>query len=62
METQTTKAIRGDFLAWSGGFPPESDKQIRVYVEAAPPADTDPGEVSSLLLNWTAEDEFSNRK
>jgi hypothetical protein len=62
METQAAKAIREDFLTWSGGFPPESDQQIWVYVEAARPSDTPAEEVTRLLLDWMAEEERSNRQ
>jgi hypothetical protein len=56
-DVQTAKVIREDFLTWSGGFPPESDGQIRVYVEAARPSDVDAEEVARLLLDWMAEEE-----
>lgn len=57
MESQAATAIREDFLTWSGGFPPESDQQIWVYVEAARPSDTEAAEVTRLLLDWMAEEE-----
>jgi hypothetical protein len=60
METQVAEAVREDFLTWSGGFPPESDQQIWVYVEAARPGDTDAVEVTRLLLDWMAEEEQSD--
>jgi hypothetical protein len=56
MEVQAAQAVREDFLVWSGGFPPESDEQIWVYVEAARPADTDPEQVTRLLKDWMAEE------
>ena len=55
MDEQTSKAIREDFLTWSGGFPPESDHQIFVYVEAARPKDSDEEEVREMLKAWMQE-------
>ena len=52
MDEQTTRAIREDFLTWSGGFPPESDDQIYVYVDAAAPKDSDENEVRKMLRDW----------
>jgi hypothetical protein len=33
--------VREDFQAWSGGFPPDSEEQVEVYVEYALPSDLD---------------------
>lgn len=35
MKPATAKAIKKHFRSWSGGFPPESDYQIYVYIDAA---------------------------
>ena len=48
-------SVREDFLTWSGGFPPESDAQIAVFVEAAIPADADPEVVRQFLAAWMNE-------
>jgi hypothetical protein len=61
MNAQTARAVREDFLNWSGGFPPESGQHIWVYVEAARPIDTDAWEVSTLLHEWLAEEEGSHQ-
>jgi hypothetical protein len=45
-------SIREDFLTWSGGFPPESNAQIAVFVETAIPADADPDFVRQVLTAW----------
>jgi len=42
-------------LVWSGGFPPESDAQITVFVETAIPADADPDVVRQILAAWMNE-------
>ena len=48
-------SVREDFLTWSGGFPPESDAQIAVFVETAIPADADPEVVRQFLAAWMNE-------
>ncbi len=55
MNATSRDAIVEDFLAWSGGFPPESSRQILCYVEFARPCDSDEAEVSRLLKNWMAQ-------
>ena len=55
MDERTAKAIRADFLAWSGGFPPDSDDQITVYVDYAAHTDWDSNEVRRLLEDWMQE-------
>lgn len=57
MDPTTAKAIKEDFLVWSGGFPPDSNEQIFAYVEAARPADTDEVEVDILLKDWMREEQ-----
>jgi len=48
-------SVREDFLTWSGGFPPESDAQIAVFVETAIPSDADPEVVRQFLAAWMNE-------
>ena len=55
MDEQTKQAIRADFLAWSGGDPPDSEHQITVYVDYAAHADWDSNEVRRLLEDWMQE-------
>jgi hypothetical protein len=57
MDDQTANAIRADFEEWSGGFAPESDHQITVYIDYAAPFDMDDEEVRRLLRAWMCEDE-----
>jgi len=52
VQEQLARAIEQDFLEWSGGFPPDSEEQIFVYVETSSPIDTDSQEVSELLRTW----------
>jgi hypothetical protein len=49
--------VQKDFEAWSGGFPPESDDQITVYIDYALPKGNDPEEVRAFLRNWMNETE-----
>jgi hypothetical protein len=56
MDLQTTKAIQDGFLVWSGGFPPESDQQIFIYVEYALRHDINAIEASNMLKNWMLEE------
>lgn len=48
-------SIHEDFLTWSGGFPPESDAQIAMFVETAISADADPEVVRQFLAVWMNE-------
>ena len=58
MEEYAVKAIKQDFLTWSGGFPPESDEQIFVYVETARSSETDDEEVRNLLKTWMENTQY----
>ena len=44
--------LKDDYLQWTGGFTPDTDNEISVYLESARPADTDPGEARSILRRW----------
>lgn len=57
VETLFESDIRADYLVWSGGFPPESTRDIFVYVEAARPIGSDPDAVALLLKRWLDESE-----
>ena len=59
MDEQTAKEIKRDFWIWSGGFPPDSDDQIYVYIDAAAPVDAGApdAELWDLLRSWMNEDE-----
>jgi hypothetical protein len=57
MDTKTAQAVKEDFLAWSGGFPPDSEQQIFVYIEYAHGANTDDVyDVRTMLRNWMQEE------
>lgn len=61
---QQTKADRlmDDFLSWSGGFPPDSDQQIFVYIETSCPEHFGADFARTILKDWmtsTKNDEAS---
>ena len=51
------QALAKDFLAWSGGFPPECDHEIVVYLDYALPEGFDREEVARFLEDWYASGE-----
>jgi hypothetical protein len=55
MDTQRVEAIKADFLEWSGGFRPDSDEQIFIYVQYSAPSDADEKELLALLRAWMQE-------
>jgi hypothetical protein len=52
MTTTQQVAVREDFLAWSGGQPPDSPFEIFTYCELAMPIGIDAEEVRSMLKKW----------
>lgn len=52
MTPEPIESLRSSFLAWSGGFPPESAEQVTVYVDYARDVDIDPDEARDALLEW----------
>ena len=56
MDAITANSVKEDFLAWSGGSPPDSDQEIFVYVEYARPRGTDAIEVSHMLTEWMQQE------
>ena len=52
MNSAEKKAIMDDFLAWSGGIPPDSPFEIFTYVELASLPRPDKGEIWLLLKDW----------
>jgi hypothetical protein len=53
MHDELKTTIRDDFLKWTGGFPPESDDQITVYLDYACPIAGDETELRSFLREWS---------
>ncbi|MEX2169549.1 MAG: hypothetical protein WD851_09570 [Pirellulales bacterium] len=52
MEAFDKHALVKDFLAWSGGFQPESIYQITVYLDYACDAMLYDDEVRNFLVTW----------
>ncbi len=44
--------LEKDFESWSGGFPPESEYQITVYVDYASPFQSRDEDVRGYLVDW----------
>lgn len=51
------KAVRQDFETWSGGFPPATEHEIRVYLDYACPMDAPEEVLLDILYEWAEEDE-----
>jgi hypothetical protein len=51
------KLLRSDFEGWSGGFPPESDYQITVYVDYALGIEIDTEVARQILRDWMCDED-----
>ncbi len=59
MNTTRINAIRNDFSDWSGGFPPDSEQQVFIYMEYAYDGDADDADdVRTMLRNWMESGEI----
>jgi hypothetical protein len=52
MTPEQIENLKADFLAWSGGFPPESPEQIEVYVTHSADTNLVETEVRTILTEW----------
>jgi hypothetical protein len=52
MTNERIEAVKRHFLVWSGGFEPESEYQIVVYVDYARDSTLDRDEVLRFLKDW----------
>jgi len=52
MDKKQRVEIKKDFLTWTGGFPPDSETTVFLYIEYASPADSNDNEVRAILLDW----------
>ena len=57
MNPSMAESIKSDFLEWSGGFPPESEDQITVYVDYADPSGQGTEDVRRTLRAWMNDEE-----
>jgi hypothetical protein len=55
MNANQLRAIREDFVVWSGGFPPDSDHEIFAYIEAAMPFNCGHEDARMMLKAWMVE-------
>jgi hypothetical protein len=60
MSDSELQALKADFLEWTGGFEPETEDDIAVYVETAMAFDSNPLEVREALREWMREAATSN--
>jgi hypothetical protein len=55
MDAKDFIAVREDFLAWSGGFPPDSEQTIFMFLEYAIRIDIDDVDgARKMLRQWMA--------
>jgi hypothetical protein len=60
MDKARLDAIKDDFLTWSGGFPPDSEQHIFIYLEYAYDANAgDEDEVRKMLRVWMVASDSS---
>lgn len=52
MDSDLAERLKKDFREWSGGFPPESDEKITVYLDYALPDGIDKEEAREVLEDW----------
>lgn len=57
MDSATIDRLKEDFRKWSGGFPPESQCEVTVYLDYAIALDVDKAEARRTLLDWMEEGE-----
>ena len=56
VDNATRQRIQRDFEEWSGGFPPESEWQITVYLDYALNVEIDREVALSVLQSWASEE------
>jgi len=52
MTDSELQLLKADFIEWSGGFEPESEEDIKTYIEFSMSSDLDEGEVAGALRQW----------
>ena len=57
MTDDQIRELKKHFREWSGGWPPESDYQITVYVDYASNVNWDDEEVREALRDWMESDD-----
>ncbi len=54
MTNEQIEELKRHFFVWSGGFEPESEDQIIVYVDYARVSQLERDEVYDVLVEWLA--------
>lgn len=54
-EQNTEAQLQADFLDWTGGFEPEDEEQIDMYIRIGMVTDIDPLIAGELLIAWMEE-------
>jgi hypothetical protein len=57
IEAAKIEALKEHFRSWSGGFKPESEDQITVYIDYAIVSDLETEEARDALLDWLENDD-----
>ncbi len=52
MTSEEIQKLMAHFESWSGGFSPDSEQEIFIYVEYAHDSDADSSEVTQFLREW----------
>jgi hypothetical protein len=55
------KRLKEDYLSWSGGFRPDEDDQVAVYVAMARPSDISVHDAWAIINQWIADVEDESR-
>jgi hypothetical protein len=45
-------SLKADFLKWTGGFDPETDEDVAIYINTSMPFDLDVAEATEALRRW----------
>jgi hypothetical protein len=59
MDQDAVQQLKEDFLEWSGGFPPESNDQITVYVDYARTLDLLEEDTREVLRQWMLSEDIA---
>lgn len=57
MTTDQLESLKADFLQWTGGFEPETDKDIAAYISTSMPFDLDEDDTRRALEQWMGKPE-----
>lgn len=52
MDAKILQKLKEHYESWSGGWPPEDDRDVFIYVEYARLSEWDADDVRTELRNW----------